>query len=42
MFPNDRAIEYLQCVSTSKSIRDRVGGWTEREEDILTYIPLPW
>ena len=29
---------YLQCVSTNKSIRDRVGGWTEREEYVLTYI----
>ena len=25
---------YLQCVSANKSIRDRVAGWTEREEDI--------
>ena len=29
---------YFQCVSTNKSIRDRVGGWTEREEYVLTYI----
>ena len=29
---------YLQCLSANKSIRDRVAGWTGREEDILTCI----
>ena len=31
------SIVYLQCVSANKSIRNTVAGWTEREEDILTY-----
>ena len=25
-------------IYANKSIRDRVAGWTEREEDILTYV----
>ena len=44
MFHNDCVIIYsvFACVFANKSIRDRVAGWTEREEDIFlpTYISI--